>query len=92
MKAQHERCQTELRMKEEKIQQLTRDVQNLEDRCTDAEHNVGQIIKMQEDIDVLHGALRDIAHTLIQDAETKEPEMLQSSHIHLSASTPIPQK
>lgn len=61
-----------------------------EERCAEAEHNVSQVMKMQEEIDILQGALRDIAHALIQDAETKDPEL--STHIHLSASTPVPQK
>lgn len=43
-------------------------------------------------MDILQGALRDIAHALIQDAETKEPDLGHSTHVHLSASTPIPQK
>lgn len=47
---------------------------------------------MQDDIDILEGALRDIAHELIQDAEIKDPELLQATHLHLSTSTSIPQK
>lgn len=47
---------------------------------------------MQEDIDILEGALRDIAHELIQDAEIKDHEILQATHLHLSTSTSIPQK
>lgn len=47
---------------------------------------------MQDDMEILQGALRDIAHALIQDAESKEPEIGQGTHVHLSASTPIPQK
>ena len=46
---------------------------------------------MQEEIDILQGALRDIAHALIQDAETKDPELIPTTHVHLSAST-VPQK
>lgn len=62
------------------------------ERCADAEHSCGQVVKMQDEIDILQGALRDIAHALIQDAESKDLEMLQSMHLHLSAGTPIPQK
>ncbi|XP_063909729.1 rootletin isoform X3 [Zophobas morio] len=92
LKIHHDSCQTEVRMKEERIQQLLKDMQTLEERCADAEHNVSQVMKMQEEIDILQGALRDIAHALIQDAETKDPELIPTTHVHLSASTPVPQK
>lgn len=48
---------------------------------------------MQEEIELLQSALRDIAQALIQDAELKDPELIQptSTHVHLST-TPIPQK
>lgn len=63
-----------------------------EDRCANDEQNLGQFVRMQEEVDILQGALRDIAHALIQDAETKDPEILSATHVHLSASTPVPQK
>lgn len=63
-----------------------------EDRCVESDQNVSQLMKMQDEVEILEGALRDIAQALIQDAETKDPEILQATHIHLSASTPIPQK
>lgn len=47
---------------------------------------------MQDDIDILEGALRDIAHELIQDAEFKDSELLQATHLHLSTTSSIPQK
>lgn len=49
-------------------------------------------MKMQEEIEILQGAMRDIAYALIQDAENKDSQITQTSHIHLSTSTPIPQK
>ncbi|KAK9879237.1 hypothetical protein WA026_004086 [Henosepilachna vigintioctopunctata] len=92
LKHQHETCQAELNMKEERIQDLMKDIHTLEERCSDMEQGVSQMTKMQEEIDILQGALRDIAHALIQDAEVREPELLLPSHIHLSASTAVPQK
>lgn len=49
--------------------------------------------RMQEEIELLQSALRDIAQALIQDAELKDPEITQAAatHIHLST-TPVPQK
>lgn len=46
-----------------------------------------QSVRMQEDIEVLESALRDIAHAVIQDAESRDADTKQSSpHIHLSSS------
>lgn len=92
LKAEKLKYETELQLKEEKIQQLLNDTQLLEDRCVESDQNVSQLMKMQDEVEILEGALRDIAQALIQDAETKDPEILQATHIHLSASTPIPQK
>lgn len=48
---------------------------------------------MQEDIEILQTALKDIAHAVIQDAESRNAENNQPPpHIHLSPSIPIPPK
>lgn len=54
---------------------------------------MAQTARMQEEIELLQSALRDIAQALIQDAELKDPELTQTAatHIHLST-TSIPQK
>lgn len=46
---------------------------------------------MQEDIEVLESALRDIAYAVIQDAECRDTKQM-STHIHLSSSGPILQR
>lgn len=47
-----------------------------------------QSARMQEDIEVLESALRDIAHAVIQDAESRDAEAKQTSpHVHLSPTT-----
>lgn len=47
--------------------------------------------RMQEEIDLLQNALRDIAHAVIQDAETRETEAAQTGlHVHLTPSVSIP--
>lgn len=52
-----------------------------------------QTARMQEDIEVLQSALRDIAHAVIQDAESRDTDAKQAPpHIHLSPSGPIPQR
>lgn len=50
-------------------------------------------VRIQDDIEILQSALRDIAHAVIQDAEAREIESAQAPpHLHLSPSGPIPQR
>lgn len=85
--------QIEVNMKEDRVNQLLHDVQSLEERCADAEHGVHQLTRMQEEVEVLHAALRDIAHAVVQDSENLDAEIIQrASHVHLTPSTPVPQK
>lgn len=51
-----------------------------------------QTVRMQEDMEVLESALRDIAHAVIQDAESRDADAKQPSHIHLSPSGLISQR
>lgn len=49
--------------------------------------------RMQEELELLQSALRDIAHAVIQDAETRESETVNpTTHVHLTPSMPIPPK
>ncbi|XP_012287068.1 rootletin isoform X2 [Orussus abietinus] len=92
-KQQFDAAQNEIRMKDERINQLIREIHNLEERCGEAEAGVGHAVRMQEDVEVLQSALRDIAHAVIQDAEAREVENIQTGpHIHLSPSGPVPQR
>lgn len=49
---------------------------------------------MQEDIEVLESALRDIAHAVIQDAESRDASDVKQAlpHIHLSSGAQISQR
>lgn len=49
-------------------------------------------MQLQDEVDVLQTALKDIAYALIQDAEAKDIDLGQTTHVHLSTSTPISQK
>jgi len=52
-----------------------------------------QSARMQEDIEVLESALRDVAHAVIQDAESRDVDAKQvSSHVHLSPTQSILQR
>lgn len=50
-----------------------------------------QISHLQEEIDLLQGALRDIAHAVIQDAESRDVDSVQPPpHVHLSQTPAVP--
>lgn len=54
---------------------------------------MGQAAKIQEDSEILESALRDIAHAVIQDAESRDIESSQAPpHVHLSPSSARPQR
>jgi rootletin len=64
-----------------------------EERCGEAEHEVGQVIRMQEEVELLQNALRDIAHAVIQDAESRDAEQPHAAtHLHLTPAGPVPQR
>lgn len=50
-------------------------------------------MQMQDESELLQAALKDIAYALIQDSDAKELDLMsQSTHVHLSATSQIPQK
>ncbi|XP_034942532.1 rootletin isoform X2 [Chelonus insularis] len=92
IKQQWEIAQNDIRIKDDRINQLIREIHNLEERCSEAEARIGQATKIQEDVEILESALRDIAHAVIQDAENRDIDNIQASpHIHLSPPI-IPQR
>lgn len=91
IRSEHDSTLLLSRQKDDRIQQLMREVQGLEERCGEAEQSVSQVVRMQEEIDLLQNALRDIAHAVIQDAETRETDASHAvSHIHLTPSVSVP--
>jgi len=64
-----------------------------EERCGEAEREVGQVVRMQEEVELLQNALRDIAHAVIQDAEARDTEQPHAApHLHLTPAGPLPQR
>lgn len=50
-----------------------------------------QINHLQEEVELLQGALRDIAHAVLQDAENRDTDSAQPSpHVHLSQTPAVP--
>lgn len=58
------------------------DLKILEDRCMQAENQGSQNQRLNEEIERLNAALRDIAHAVVQDADSGDAET--SQHLHLS--------
>lgn len=58
------------------------DLKILEDRCLHAENQSAQNQRLNEEIERLNNALRDIAHAVVQDADSADVET--SQHLHLS--------
>lgn len=58
------------------------DLRTLEDRCLQSENQFAQSARLNDEIERLNSALRDIAHAVVQDADSSEVETNQ--HLHLS--------
>lgn len=59
-----------------------------EERCAVAETSIGEINRQNTELDLLQSALREIAHAVLQDAESRDPEA--KHHVHLSGSQAVP--
>ncbi|KAL1491832.1 hypothetical protein ABEB36_012367 [Hypothenemus hampei] len=92
LKAEKAKFELEFQIKDDKMQQLINEIQILETRCSESDQQIMEMSKIQDDVDILEGALREIAQALIQDADTKDLDISQATHVHLSAAPPIPQK
>lgn len=64
------------------------DLKMLEDRCMQAENQCSTNQRLNEEIERLNAALRDIAHAVVQDADSGDAENPQ--HLHLSQTGGIP--
>jgi rootletin len=89
LKIQYEGSRNEIIQRDQRCQQLASDLKMLEDRCMQAENQSSQNQRLNEEIERLNSALRDIAHAVVQDADSGDAETTQ--HLHLSQpSTGIP--
>ncbi|KAF6213862.1 hypothetical protein GE061_011587 [Apolygus lucorum] len=88
LRAEKEKLAYELRTKDDKLQSLVKDCKNLEERCAVAETSIGEINRQHTELDLLQSALREIAHAVLQDAESRDPE--PKHHVHLTPSQALP--
>lgn len=84
MKIQYEGGRNEILQRDQRLQQLMSDLKIIEDRCINAENQCSQNQRLSEEIERLNTALRDIAHAVVQDADSGDAENTQ--HLHLSQS------
>lgn len=82
LKIQYEGSRNEIIQRDQRLQQLAGDLKMLEDRCMQAENQSSQNQRLNEEIERLNSALRDIAHAVVQDADSGDAETTQ--HLHLS--------
>ncbi|XP_070507489.1 rootletin-like isoform X2 [Chironomus tepperi] len=82
MKIQHEGARNEILQRDQRLQQLLNDLKILEDRCMQAENQCTQNQRLNEEIERLNSALREIAHAVVQDADSGDGE--NTLHMHLS--------
>lgn len=92
LKHQNEKLKHELAQREQHIQNILIDAKNWEARCLDAENVAAQNPRLSDEIDRLNTALRDIAHIVVQDAESKDGGFVDSQHMHLTQSMSVPPK
>lgn len=88
LKIQNEGARNEIGQRDQKLQQLMNDLKILEDRCMQAENQCSQNQRLNEEIERLNAALRDIAHAVVQDADSGDGDNPQ--HLHLSQTSGMP--
>lgn len=83
MKTSYENARHEISQRDQKLQQCLSDLKILEERCLAADSTQSQNQRLNEEIERLNSALRDIAHAVVQDADTVTIDN-NSPHLHLS--------
>lgn len=93
LKLQNETLKHDLTQREQQFQDILMDLKNCDARRLDAETNAAQNTRLFDEIERLNTALRDIAHIVVQDAESKQDGgFVDAQHMHLTQSMPIPPK
>jgi len=90
MKIQYDGARNEILQRDQKLQQLVQDLKMLEDRCLQAENQGSQNQRLNDEIERLNTALRDIAHAVVQDADTGDAETTQHLHLSQTPGTTLP--
>ncbi|XP_049276876.1 rootletin [Anopheles funestus] len=70
LRLQYEAARQEISQRDQRLQQMGQDLKLLDDRYTQADSQAAQAHRMNDELERLQAALRDIAHAVVQDAET----------------------
>lgn len=89
LKSQYDQSKHEIFEREQRLQALIIDLKGLEDRCMQAENQALQVNRLNDEIERLNVALRDIAHVVVQDAEVGNDVDSAAQHLHLSQPSTI---
>lgn len=92
LKAQNDNLKYELSQRDQRIQEIMIDLRNMETRCSDAENHAVQNSRLNDEIERLTAALRDIAHVVVQDSESNAGNFSDVQHLHLSQALTMPPK
>lgn len=92
LQTQHEQCKQEIAQRDQRIQDMLIDLKAWEARCLEAENQATQTNRLNDEIERLTSALRDIAHVVVQDSEATDSSGINAQHLHLSQSIPLPPK
>ncbi|XP_065072928.1 rootletin isoform X2 [Ochlerotatus camptorhynchus] len=92
LRMQHENAKLEIAQRDQRLQQMLQDLKLMEERYVQVESQAGQTQRLNDELERLQGALRDIAHAVVQDAETSATAEADTSthHLHLSQSSGMP--
>lgn len=92
LRVQHENAKLEIAQRDQRLQQMLQDLKLMEERYVQVESQAGQTQRLNDELERLQGALRDIAHAVVQDAETSATAEAETSthHLHLSQSSGMP--
>lgn len=89
VKSHFEQSKHEVHDREQRLQALIIDLKTLEDRCMQAENQAMQVNRLNDEIERLNVALRDIAHVVVQDADVGVDIDSASQHLHLSQASNV---
>lgn len=84
LKTQYDNSKIEISQRDQRLQELMLDLKTLDDRCIQAENQASQNNRLNDEIERLNVALRDIAHVVVHDADAGGEIDSAAQHLHLS--------
>lgn len=92
LKSMNESSKHELAQREQRLHDAMADMRMLESRCGEAENQAAMNHRLNDEIERLATALRDIAHVVVHDAESTDGVLTDAHHLHLSQAIGMPPK